>query len=239
MSIRIKDSQNVEPREFHLFPIGNTESGLPENISLEQIKDFTDEDKAPVAFTGDYSDLINTPNLDNYATLNTLNTSYYNRNQINELVSSIDGVQFEKVDELPEVGKSNTIYLLLQEGDATNNIFDEYIFLKDGNTFEKIGSTEADFENYYDKVQIDNMIPTVYNSTITIRQSGVTRGSFSLNQPNNATIDLNSSVVAQIQPDWNQADSSEADYIKNKPETKSFTITYEDDTQETIKFYIK
>lgn len=166
MPIRIKDSQNVEPKEFHLLPIGNTESGKPENVSIEQIKNFIDEDKSLVAFTGDYSDLTNTPNLDDYATLNTLNLSYYN------------------------------------------------------------------------KTEIDEMIPEVYDSTITITQGGISKGKFSLNQSNNATIDL-TTVVAQTQSNWEQNDSTADDYIKNKPQTRAFTITYDDETQETINFYIK
>lgn len=237
MPIRIKDSQNVEPQDFLLLPVGNTESGEDGSISLEQTKNFIDSDKAAVAFTGDYSDLTNTPNLDEYATLTTLNTSYYNRNQVNELISSIENVSFEIVDVLPEVGYSNIIYLIPQEI-GENNLYDEYIWLNDGKIFEKIGSTQVDLNNYYNKSEIDGMIPTVYNSTITITQGGISKGSFTLNQSNNASIDL-TTVVAQTQPDWNQNDSTADDYIKNKPGTRAFTITYNDETQETINFYIK
>lgn len=237
MSIRIKDSQNVEPQDFLLLPVGNTESEEDGSISLEQTKNFIDSDKAQVAFTGDYSDLTNTPNLDDFATLNTLNTSYYNRNQVNELISSIENVSFEIVDVLPEVGYSNIIYLIPQEI-GENNLYDEYIWLNDGKIFEKIGSTEADLNNYYNKSEIDGMIPDVYDSTITITQGGITKGSFTLNQSSNASIDL-TTVVAQIQPDWEQNDSTADDYIKNKPQTRAFTITYDDETQETINFYIK
>lgn len=237
MAIRIKDANQTEPRDFHLIPIGNTESGNDECISLEETKNYMDADKSQVAFTGSYNDLTDVPNLDNYATLTTLNQSYYNRNQINELVSSMTGPMFEKVEELPEIGENNIIYLIHQEGSETN-IFDEYIWLSDGKIFEKIGSTQADFDNYYNKTEIDGRIPIVYDSTITIRQGGVTKGSFKLNQSSNSTIDL-STVVVQIHPDWNQTDSTADDYIKNKPGTRAFTITYEDESSETINFYIK
>lgn len=237
MAIRIKDSNNVEARDFLLLPVGNTESGEDGNVSLEQIKNFTDADKSAVAFSGDYSDLTNTPDLDEYATLTTLNTSFYNRNQVNELISSIENVRFEVVDVLPETGSSNIIYLVPQEI-SENNLYDEYIWLSDGKIFEKIGSTQADLNNYYNKTQIDGMIPIVYDSTITITQGGVEKGSFKLNQSSNATIDL-TSVVAQIQPNWEQTDTTADDYIRNKPTTRAFTITYEDESSETINFYIK
>lgn len=237
MAIRIKDSNNVEPRDFLLLPVGNTENGEDGNVSLEQIKNFTDSDKAPVAFSGDYNDLTNTPNLDEYATLTTLNTSFYNRNQVNELISSIENVSFEIVDVLPEAGYSNIIYLVPQEI-SENNLYDEYIWLNDGKIFEKIGSTEADLNNYYNKSEIDGMIPIVYDSTITFTQGGVEKGSFTLNQSSDATIDL-TTVVEQIQPNWEQTDSTANDYIRNKPETRAFTITFDDETQETINFYIK
>lgn len=238
MSIRIKDSSLIEPREFHLIPVGNTESGEDGCISLEETKNFIDSDKAPVAFTGDYSDLTNLPDLDEYVTLTTLNQSFYNRNQVNELISSIENVRFEVVDALPETGEENVIYLLPKEG-TEPNIYDEYIFLNDGKIFEKIGSTEVNLENYYTKTEIDGRIPIVYDSTITITQGGVEKGSFKLNQSSNATIGLDTSVVAQIQPNWEQTDTTADDYIKNKPGTRAFTITYDDETQETINFYIK
>lgn len=237
MAIRIKDSNNVEPRDFLLLPVGNTENGEDGNVSLEQMKNFTDADKAPVAFSGDYSDLTNTPNLDEYATLTTLNTSYYNRNQVNELISSIENVSFEIVDVLPEAGYSNIIYLVPQEI-SENNLYDEYIWLNDGKIFEKIGSTEVNLENYYNKTEIDDRIPIVYDSTITFTQGGVEKGSFKLNQSNSSTIDL-TTAVAQIQPNWEQSDTTADDYIRNKPETRAFTITYDDESQETINFYIK
>lgn len=40
------------------------------------------------------------------------------------------------------------------------------------------------------KTYVDNNIPTVNNPTITITQGGTTKGSFTLNQDSNTTIEL-------------------------------------------------
>ena len=61
-------------------------------------------------------------------------------------------------------------------------------------------------------------IPTVNDATVTINQGGVQKGTFTLNQSGNATIDLNDGAQA----DWNQTSSSAPDYIKNKPVLPDF-----------------
>lgn len=40
------------------------------------------------------------------------------------------------------------------------------------------------------KTYVDGQIPTVGNATITIKQGGVTKGSFSVNQSSNQTVEL-------------------------------------------------
>ena len=77
----------------------------------------------------------------------------------------------------------------------------------------------------------------MYDSQITVKQGSVTKGTFTLNQSGNATINLD----AVVQSDWNQTNSTALDFIKNKPtvptNTRSLLVTYEDGTQETIKVY--
>lgn len=65
---------------------------------------------------------------------------------------------------------SNTIYLMANGSSETNNIYDEYIVIKDGSTttVEKIGTTEVDLTNYLqttDLVAITNAeIDTIFAS---------------------------------------------------------------------------
>ena len=55
----------------------------------------------------------------------------------------------EIVDELPETGKTNTIYLVpKEEGEG----YDEYIYLKDEQRWELIGDTSIEMDNYVKKV---------------------------------------------------------------------------------------
>ena len=295
MSIRIKDATPIEELQDHLlFAVGNTEGDTDGCVSLGQVKDFTDSDKATVAFTGSYLNLTDAPNLEAYVQMTTLQQNYYTRNQINQIIGGITGPKYVKVEELPEEGENNIIYLIPQEGGGQQNIFDEYVWLPDGLIYEKIGSTEADFGNYYTIDEVDALIPSVSNATITLQQGGVTKGTFTLNQSSNKTINLDESFVqeqadwdvedptavdfiknkptiptvndptmtftqggvtkgtftlnqsqaetiefdSQVQADWEQEDNSEMDYIKNKPDTLNLLFEYDDNTLESIRFYI-
>ena len=59
-------------------------------------------------------------------------------------------------------------------------------------------------------------IPTVNDPTVTIKQGGVTKGTFTLNQSGAATISLDGGGEA-VQSDWNETDSTDPAFIKNKP----------------------
>ncbi|MCQ2275321.1 MAG: hypothetical protein MJZ87_00005, partial [Bacteroidales bacterium] len=65
-------------------------------------------------------------------------------------------------------------------------------------------------------IALDSEIPTVNNSTITIKQGDSNLGSFTLNQEGETTITI-PTADAQAQSDWAQTDDTKADYIKNKP----------------------
>jgi len=74
-------------------------------------------------------------------------------------------------------------------------------------------------------IQNKPTIPTVNDATVTINQGNVLKGTFTLNQSGNATIDLNDGAQA----DWDESDSSEVSYIRNKPSLdfakNYFTVT--------------
>lgn len=56
-------------------------------------------------------------------------------------------------------------------------------------------------------------IPVVNDATVTINQGGVEKGTFTLNQSGNATVNLNDGA----QSDWDESDSTAVSYILNKP----------------------
>lgn len=66
------------------------------------------------------------------------------------------------VYELPDVGEEGTLYLVPRQVTETKNVFDEYIYVNGG--WEKIGSTDIDFSNYYTKQEIDAIADTLNNS---------------------------------------------------------------------------
>lgn len=248
MGVKISQATLLdELNDYLMFAVGNT--GLDEQesaVRLGQVKDYTDSDKAQVAFTGSYLNLSDTPNLDAYVLMTTLNQNYYNRNQVNQLIGGMTTIKFVIVEELPETGDNNVIYLiehvasggdLIWHEDINDplaedeyDVYDEYVWLPDGQTFEKIGTTQVTFADYYTKSEIDMMIQSVGNGTITINQGGVQKGTFTLNQSGNTVINLDAGGGGtQVQADWAVEDPSDPSFILNKP-----TIPYVSDVQITL-----
>lgn len=69
-------------------------------------------------------------------------------------VVSASGVRFEAVDELPEAGEINVIYLV-PNGQTGSNVKDEYMWID--SKWELLGSTEANLTNYWSKDELSAM----------------------------------------------------------------------------------
>lgn len=236
-SVKIKDSIILENVTSELkIPVGNAGDEVnPLALTVGQVKDFILTGLSNVATTGSYNDLTNKPDLNEYATLTTLNTNYYNKTEIDSLITGGEGAGFLKmefVDKLPEKGEANTFYFVKSENPQIQNSYDEYVWNEKEQTYEIVSKTD-----YITEKKVGEMIPSVYDSTVTIKQGDTVKGTFSLNQSVNKTISLD----AVVQSDWNQTNSTALDFIKNKPtvpsNTRSLLVTYEDGTQETIKVY--
>ena len=210
-SVNIKDSILIDSVNDSIkIPVGNTSDDTqPYSISIEQLKYHINSGLSTVATTGSYNDLTNKPNLNEYATLTTLNTNYYNKTEIDALITGGEGAGFLKmvfVDKLPEKGEANTFYFVKSEFPQEQNLYNEYVWDEKSKSYEIVSKT--DYITTKD-------LPAVYDSQITIKQGSVTKGTFSLNQSGNATITL--------------------DAVPSN--TRSWLITYEDGTQETIKIF--
>ena len=210
-SVKIKDSIILENVTSELkIPVGNAGDEVnPLALTVGQIKDFTLSGLSNVATTGSYNDLLNKPDLNNYATLSTLNTNYYNKTEIDALITGGEGGGFlnmEFVDKLPEKGEANTFYFVKSEFPQEQNSYNEFVWDEKSKSYEIVSKT--DYITSKD-------LPSVYDSQITVKQGSVTKGTFSLNQSQNKTITLDA-------PPTN---------------TRSLLVTYEDNTQETIKVY--
>lgn len=221
-STKIKNAIIVPVSNGLKLAVGNTsEDNQASAISVSGLKTFIDSDKATVATTGSYNDLVDTPNLNNYALITTLNSNFYNKSEVNNLINGIHTIEFKVVDSLPPVGENNIIYLLPNEEQGYQNIYNEYIWIPESESYEQIGTTETNLSNYYTKSEVNNLIPSVGNGTITVNQDGVQKGVFTLNQNNNATIEIESGSFIQEQSDWTEQDPESPKYIQNKPDIES------------------
>ena len=214
-SVKIKDSILISNVTDSIkLPVGNY--GLddqPYGISVEQLKYHINSNLSTVATSGSYNDLLDKPNLNEYATVSTLNSNYYNKTEIDALITGGEGAGFLKmkfVDKLPEKGEANTFYFVKSEFPQEQNLYNEYVWDEKSKSYEIVSKTD-----YITNKEVGEMIPTVYDSQITVKQGDTVKGTFSLNQSGNATITLDA-------PPTN---------------TRSLLVTYEDGTQETIKVY--
>ena len=233
MSTRIKDAILIsDVTDSIKIPVGNTnDETQPYAISVEQIKYHINSNLSTVATTGSYNDLTNKPDLNIYATISTLNANYYNKTEIDALITGGEGAGFLKmefVDKLPEKGEANKFYFVKSEFPQEQNLYNEYVWDEKSKSYEIVSKT--DYITTKD-------LPAVYDSQITVKQGDTVKGTFTLNQSVNKTITLD----AVVQSDWNQTNNTALDYIKNKPtvptNTRSLLVTYDDGTQETIKVY--
>ena len=211
MSTKIKDAiliSNVTP-ELKL-PVGSaSDNTQPYALTVGQVKDFILTGLSNVATTGSYNDLLNKPNLNEYATVSTLNTNYYSKTEIDAMITGEEGAGFLKmkfVNKLPEKGEANTFYFVKSEFPQEQNTYNEYVWDEKSKSYEIVSKT--DYITSKD-------LPAVYDSQITIKQGSVTKGTFTLNQSGNATITLDAVPT----------------------NTRSLLVTYEDGTQETLKVY--
>lgn len=79
---------------------------------------------------------------------------------------SQEGITISVVQQLPETGMSNKIYLLANESGKANNIYNEYIWVN--SAWEFIGNKCVELENYYTKAEIDSKIADIQDQINTI-----------------------------------------------------------------------
>lgn len=165
---------------------------------------WEDNTLARVATSGSYNDLSNKPtalssftndqgfitssvnNLTNYY----LKSETYTKTEVNTLIGQISTISILVVQSLPTTDiQTNIIYLVPKSTAGTSNAYDEYINT-DGTSagWELIGDTEVDLSNYYTKTEVDALIPTVNDATLTLKNGSVSKGTFSANASSNANI---------------------------------------------------
>ena len=123
--------------------------GIHTYTEIRDGKGTTESAKEFPVFTQDFIDVIN-------------NT--YSKEEIDEIISKIHSFQVEVVDELPETGENNILYLVHKEPDnpninqpAEHNYYDEYVWLD--TYFEYIGNTGS-AGDYVTHTELDEILKT-------------------------------------------------------------------------------
>lgn len=98
---------------------------------------------------------------------NSLMEKTYSKEEVNDIIANRAG--FEIVDTLPSKDISpNKIYLLKLKTDndtTDNDAYDEFIYIN--NTWEHVGSFQADFSNYYNKQEVVNLLNDTLDAVST------------------------------------------------------------------------
>lgn len=171
-------------------------------LALEEI-DSLEDSLQDVATSGEYSDLYNVPSINGHElignktsaelgiiteTVNNL-TNYYLKSQtytqaeVNTLINNALNGVFEIVATLPTQDIStHTIYLVPASTTATNNYYDEYMYIN--NQWELIGSTQIDLSNY---VTTQSLNTTLANY-VTTQSLNTTLASYVTSQSLNNTL---------------------------------------------------
>ena len=99
------------------------------------------------------SQLTNDSSFQNATQVNSMiaGKGYQTQSQVQSLINSAVGniasIKYEKVSSLPVTGSNSVIYLVAHSH-GTQDIYDEYIWIADTKTFEKIGNTDIDLSGY-------------------------------------------------------------------------------------------
>lgn len=160
-------------------------------------------------------------------------SDYYTKSEVDDLIDAIDQFKVEVVNELPVTGEEKTIYLAPKSPTQTNNARDEYLWIN--NAWEKIGDTEIDLSDYYTKSETDGLLDDkqgtlAAGANIQIAQDGTISATDTtyevatqsadglMSSTDKAKLDgIEAGAEENVQSDWNQADATADDFIKNKP----------------------
>lgn len=134
---------------------------------------------------------------------------FYTKTEIDDMLSA--GMKYEVVEELPATGEAGTFYLVPKQSAGTGDVYDEYIYV-DG-SFEHIGSTEIDLSNYYTKTQADDLLDDKVDK---VSGKGLSTEDYTTAEKTKLG-GIEAGAEVNVQSDWNQSDSTNDDFIKNKP----------------------
>jgi hypothetical protein len=130
-----------------------------ESVSVNGTKIEPSSKAVAISVPTKVSQLTNDSGFRNESQVNTLiagkgyQTKAEVQSLINSAVGSITSIRYEKVTSLPATGSNGVIYLIAHSH-GTQDIYDEYIWISESKTFEKIGNTDIDLTAYVKKSEL-------------------------------------------------------------------------------------
>ena len=91
------------------------------------------------------------------------------RNEIEEIKQEIKTLlsqSYKRVEELPETGNPGIIYLLPNNSSEEQNVFDEYYWDTESQSYELFGTTKLDLSGYAKKEEIQPILTMLVNHAI-------------------------------------------------------------------------
>ena len=199
--------------------------GEPGYTPIKGVDYFTTEDIESLNIPSKTSDLTN----DNEFITKTVNdlinyylkSEIYTKAEVNTLIGSINQFHYEIVQELPQIGANNIMYLVPKTTSETNNIYDEYVY---SNGWEKIGDTQIDLSNYVTTTALNqalaNYTTTANLTTLLNAKQNVITNTSKLNASFvDDSLSTNKFVTTSEKTTWNNKSDFSGNYndLENKP----------------------
>lgn len=146
------DYTNAEKNKLSGIASG-AQVNVIESVSVNGTKIEPSSKAVAISVLTKVSQLSNDSDFQNATQVNNTITGkgYQTQSQVQSLINSAMGnvtsIKYQKVDSLPTTGSNGVIYLV-SHSHGTQDIYDEYIWIADTKTFEKIGNTDIDLSAY-------------------------------------------------------------------------------------------
>nr|DAM25810.1 MAG TPA: hypothetical protein [Caudoviricetes sp.] len=146
------DYTNAEKNKLSGIASG-AQVNVIESVSVNGTKIEPSSKAVAISVPTKVSQLSNDSDFQNATQVNNTITGkgYQTQSQVQSLINSAMGnvtsIKYQKVDSLPTTGSNDVIYLV-SHSHGTQDIYDEYIWIADTKTFEKIGNTDIDLSAY-------------------------------------------------------------------------------------------
>lgn len=208
----------------------NIESGtsayadLPDKPSINDVTLSGNKTSADLGLqpAGNYALKSEIPDVSNFITITVdnlvnyyLKSETYNKTEVNNLISAISTATFELVNELPQTGESNVIYLVPSSNPGTQNVKDEYIWIN--NAWEQIGSTSVDLTGYATETWVNTQIANF----LTQAQIELLINT-AISTVNSSITDINSKIPSQASANNQLADK---EYVTSAISTVNSSIS--------------